>query len=310
MPGIGIIANPHSKLNKRSPVEIKRLQAMIGHHGVLSLSHDLTELDKIILSYRNENIDIIAINGGDGSISRVITRVIALYGEKPLPKFALLRGGTMNLVSAQLGIRGSPSEILQRLLTQLETGALPQSERLSTLKIGEIYGFLYADQSSTAILEEFYRNKNGHIGASWLCLKLIVSFLCRGALIRRVLRSKRLKASLRPFGQFETNALGSVAGTITSFPMGLRFLPLAMAKPGYFQTTIVDCPAEKLLWQLPFIMLQQKEGSTASKHSFCCKEAHLHYEDELRFTVDGEIYLNKSGSILIETGPELEFLRI
>ncbi|MCX6127749.1 MAG: diacylglycerol kinase family protein [Proteobacteria bacterium] len=251
MPGIGIIANPHSKLNKRSPVEIKRLQAMIGHHGVLSLSHDLTELDKIILSYRNENIDIIAINGGDGSISRVITRVIALYGEKPLPKFALLRGGTMNLVSAQLGI-----------------------------------------------------------GASWLCLKLIVSFLCRGALIRRVLRSKRLKASLRPFGQFETNALGSVAGTITSFPMGLRFLPLAMAKPGYFQTTIVDCPAEKLLWQLPFIMLQQKEGSTASKHSFCCKEAHLHYEDELRFTVDGEIYLNKSGSILIETGPELEFLRI
>lgn len=308
MPGIGIIANPHSKLNKRSPEELELLQDVAGQKGIFSLSQDLDHLDRIIREYKEIDIDIIAINGGDGSISQAISRIISIYGPKPLPRLCLLGGGTMNLVAAQLGIRGKPHAILRRLLQGVQKPESLRRQSLATLKIGEIYGFLYADQSSTAILEEFYQKKNGHVGATWLSIRLVNSFLMRGSLIRRVIRSHRLEATFKPGGQLRSTALGSFAGTITTFPMGLQFLPLARQRPGHFQVTVVTCPPEKLLWYMPAIMLQQKEGPASGKHSFCCEQANLRYEGSVHFTVDGEIYVNPTGSLKIEAGPELEFV--
>jgi hypothetical protein len=90
--------------------------------------------------------------------------------------------------------------------------------------------------------------------------------------------------------------------------MGLQFLPLARQRPGHFQVTVVTCPPEKLLWYMPAIMLQQKEGPASGKHSFCCEQANLRYEGSVHFTVDGEIYVNPTGSLRIEAGPELEFV--
>jgi diacylglycerol kinase family enzyme len=308
MPGIGIIANPHSKLNKRSPEELKLLQDVLGQKGIFSLSQDLAHLDRIIHEYKEKNIDIIGINGGDGSISRAISRIISIYGKDPLPQLCVLGGGTMNLVASQLGVRGSPHEVLRRLLEAVERPESLRHQKLATLKIGEIYGFLYADQSSTAILEEFYQKKNGHVGATWLSVRLINSFLLRGPLIKRVIRSHRLEATFKPGGRLRSTALGSFAGTITKFPMGLQFLPLARERSGHFQVTVVTCPPEKLLWYMPAIMLQQKEGPASGKHSFCCEQANLRYEGSVHFTVDGEIYVNPTGSLKIEAGPELEFV--
>ena len=310
MPGIGIIANPHSKLNKRSPSEINRLRSIFGQKGIFCLSQTLAELDHILLDYKIKGIDIIGINGGDGSISRVISRTIAIYGDSPLPKFAILGGGTMNLVASELKICGSPSAVLARLVGHLEAGTALKIERLATLKINDIYGFLYADQSSTAILEEFYRNKKSHFRAGWLTLRLVDSFFRQTAFIRSMIKPHDLNASVRPGGQIKTQALGCFAGTIAAFPMGLRLLPFARDRAHHFQITIIDCPAEKLLWYLPLIMLQQKNGSATGRHSFCCQKAELGYNGEIHFTVDGEIYVQDKSSIVIETGPELEFLQI
>jgi diacylglycerol kinase family enzyme len=310
MPGIGIIANPHSKLNKRSPQELRLLRDLLGQKGIFSLSQDLDDLDRIIIEYKSKDIDIIVINGGDGSISRAISRIVAIYGPQSLPKISLLGGGTMNLVASQLKIRGSPHQILKRLLKKLGQKQPLKTEKLATLKIGKIYGFLYADQSSTAILEEFYQKKSGHIGATWLTARLIKSFLLRGSLIKRMIRARPLQAIFKPTGRIQGPALGCFAGTITKFPMGLQFLPLARLRPGHFQVTVVTCSAEKILWHLPLIMLQQKEGPAIGKHSFCCEEASLRYEGSLSFTVDGEIYSMPEGSLKIEAGPELEFFCI
>ncbi len=310
MPGIGIIANPHSKLNKRSPEELRLLQDVLGQKGIFSLSHDLAQLDRIILEYKSKGIEIIGINGGDGSISLAISRMIALYGTQTLPKFCVLGGGTMNLVASQLGVKGSPQAVLKRLLRAQEKARPIPTQKLATLKIGSIYGFLYADQSSTAILEEFYQKKSGHIGASLLTARLIQSFLVRGPFIKKMIKPHRLEASFKPGGRLRGLALGSFAGTITKFPMGLQFLPLARKIPGHFQVTVVTCPSEKILWYLPMIMLQQKEGPAAGKHSFCCEEATLRYEGSVHFTVDGEIYANSTGLLKIEAGPELEFFCI
>ncbi|MBC7530338.1 MAG: hypothetical protein H7318_02105 [Oligoflexus sp.] len=310
MPGIGIIANPHSKLNKRSPQTLSLMAEAIGQNGIFTITRDLDHLDETLKSYKAQEISILGINGGDGSISQIITRMVAIYGSKPLPLLAVLRGGTMNLVASQLSITDGPVENIKKLVALVESKKTLPTQRLSTLKINDIYGFLYADQSSTAVLEEFYRKKSGHLGAAWLATRMTTSFLLRSELIKTVVKAHALSAKFKPNGSLDRMVLGCFAGTITKFPMGFPFLPLARRYPNHFQVTAVTCRADALLWNFPLILMQQREGRAIGKESFCVREAQLQYDDETHFTVDGEIYKAPSGGILIETGPSLRFLSI
>ncbi len=311
MPGIGIIANPHSKLNKRSPHTLALMAEALGHNGIFTVTRDLDHLDQTLQDYRDQEISVIGINGGDGTISQIITRMMAIYGERPLPLLAVLRGGTMNLISAQLGITEGPIENIRKLVSLYAAPmkALP-TQRLSTLKINDIYGFLYADQSSTAILEEFYRKKTGNLGAAWLATKITGSFLTKGELMKRLIGPSRLIARFKPSGYLGRPVLGCFAGTITKFPLGFPFLPLARRYPGHFQVTAVTSSAERLLWNLPPILLMHREGRSLGKESYCVRHAALSYEGEAHFTVDGEIYSAADGNVSIEAGPTLRFVSL
>lgn len=310
MPGIGIIANPHSKLNKRSPHTLTLMAEELGNNGIFTVTRDLDHLDETLREYRDKDISVVGINGGDGSISQIITRMIAIYGSKPLPLLAVLRGGTMNLIAQQLGISGGPVENIKKLVEKQVTQKALPTQRLSTLKINDIYGFLYADQSATAILEEFYRKKSGNLGAAWLATKLASSFLVKGDLIKRLVRSHPVTARFKPTGYFDRPVLGCFAGTITKFPLGFPFLPLARRYPSHFQVTAVTSSAESLLWNMPPILLLQREGRSLGKESFCVRHASLDYKEEAHFTVDGEIYIARDGLIQIETGPALRFVSL
>ncbi|MBC7661765.1 MAG: hypothetical protein H7249_18885 [Chitinophagaceae bacterium] len=310
MPGIGIIANPHSKLNKRSPHTLSLMAEVVGQNGIFTITRDLDHLDETLKSYKKQEISVLGINGGDGTISQIITRMVQIYGSKPYPLLVVLRGGTMNLIAAQLSVSGTPLENINKLVALVKSKKTLPTQRLSTLKINDIYGFLYADQSSTAILEEFYRKKSGHLGAAWLATRLACSFLVKGTLIKSVVKEHGLKATFEPAGTLDRKVLGCFAGTITKFPLGFPFLPLARRYPNHFQVTAVTCLADSLLWNLPLILLVQKEGKSLGKVSFCVHEARLDYEGEAHFTVDGEIYAAPKGDILIEAGPSLRFLSI
>lgn len=309
MPGIGIIANPHSQLNKRSPAGLGVLQSIAGQKGIFTITRDLDHLDETLKSYRDQRIELLAINGGDGTISQAITRMIAIYGKRKLPKLAVLRGGTMNLVAAQLGVEGTPTDILKTIIDRPVGDH--EVEELDTLKINDVYGFLYADQSSTAILEEFYRKKSGHLGAAWLAARLTTSFIRGGRLYSSLVKSSSLKARFKPSDRdFQSEVLGCFAGTINKFPLAIPFLPLARRQPRHFQAMAVTCRSDRLLWYMPALMLLQKEGKSFGKVSVCCKEATLEYEGEVQYTIDGEIYSEPSGRLHIESGPALRFIKI
>lgn len=310
MPGIGIIANPHSKLNKRSPQTLGLMAEELGQDGIFTVTRDLDHLDETLKLYRDKDISILGINGGDGSISQILTRMIAIYGDKRLPLLAALRGGTMNLIASQLGVTEGPVENIRRLVAHYRSqNALP-TQRLSTLKINEIYGFLYADQTATAMLEEFYRKKSGNLGAAWLATKVVSSFLVKGELINRLVKPHPLVARFKPAGYLDRPVLGCFAGTITKFPLGFPFLPLARRYPGHFQVTAITSSAEKLLWNMAPILLLQREGRSIGKESFCVRQALLNYRDAAHFTVDGEIYIAEDGRIQIEAGPSLRFVSL
>ena len=116
MSGIGIITNPHSKLNKRNPQRTALLGYILGEKGRLEVTNNLDDLGRVAREFKSKNIGILAINGGDGTICRTLTAFIQVYGNAPLPKVALLRGGTINVLANNLGIAGSPEQVLYRLV--------------------------------------------------------------------------------------------------------------------------------------------------------------------------------------------------
>src|SRR4051812_22856783 len=118
MSGIGIITNPHSKLNKRNPARMSLLGYILGAKGQLEVTNTLEDLGRVARDFKEKGVTILAINGGDGTICRTLTAFIKEYGETgtPLPQVALLRGGTINVLANNLRIKGSPEQVLYRLV--------------------------------------------------------------------------------------------------------------------------------------------------------------------------------------------------
>ena len=80
MPGIAVLSNPRSRQNRRRPGLIDRLRdvvAPLGDAAIVRTTADEGELEDAVLHFRDREIDILALNGGDGTNHVTLTEVIA-----------------------------------------------------------------------------------------------------------------------------------------------------------------------------------------------------------------------------------------
>ncbi|HEV3193364.1 MAG TPA: diacylglycerol kinase family protein, partial [Polyangiaceae bacterium] len=134
MAGIGVVLNPKSRRNLQNPDLALRLSRQLGDGGVVRVARSIEELRHIAEDFRTLNIDLLAIAGGDGTNHVTLTGFLDVYGDKPIPPVALLRGGTMNTVANSVGVaRQSSERLLARLIadrTSTRLGAGPQTTNL------------------------------------------------------------------------------------------------------------------------------------------------------------------------------------
>ena len=241
MSGIGIITNPHSKLNKRNPNIIRQLELASAGRATLVKTENLKDLSRKIESFSKNGIHTIAICGGDGTISRTLNAVSKFYEAGNLPKIVVLKGGTMNLVASELGISGKPVSILKRFL-DLPSEKVTTKE-ISSLRVNQHLGFIYADGTNLAILEKFYLNKSGVFGAFLLGIKIVISYLIKSPLFDELVNETDF--TVVGDSKAPKRSLGNFAGTIGKLPLGLPLLPLIANNPDRFQGTFVTCPKKK-----------------------------------------------------------------
>ncbi len=310
MPGIGIITNPYSKLNKRNPERSQLLGYILGEHGRLAITKSLEDLNRVAVKFRDSNIEILAINGGDGTIARTLRAFIDAYGDKPFPKIALLRGGTMNVLAQNLGIRGKPEHILFRLLEAHSSEAQTTTQWLTTLKVEDNYGFLFADGVSYNFLEEYYKNKTGPFGAALLVLKVFFSTVLKGEFFRKLIRGQTIKISPDQMSPLVHETLMIMAATIERIPFGLKLFPEALKDPNKLQFFSVTSKPEELVSHLPAIVFKTNPGTSKGKISGSCEELAIQAESRYTYTLDGELFTAKSQEVVVKLGPKLEFLVI
>ena len=111
---VGLISNPHSGRNRKHLRAIERIVANHSrvHHYPTSRPADVPAVLSVLA---DRDVAVIAINGGDGTVARVLTHLLEDAPFERLPLIALLPGGTTNMNAGDVGLRGGLVRAVRRL---------------------------------------------------------------------------------------------------------------------------------------------------------------------------------------------------
>lgn len=131
---VGILCNPSSGRNRKRLDAVRQAAAEIRNAIYWEASSDL-ELGSVLDAFAGENIEVLAVVGGDGTLHATLNHI---FGSRPfskLPLLALIPGGTTNMTAIDLGLRGNPDRALLSLKRQLRTSTSPATRSRNILRI-------------------------------------------------------------------------------------------------------------------------------------------------------------------------------
>jgi len=118
-PRIGIISNPLSRAGRTDPARFGAVAAGLPRAEPATRA----ELRDALRDFAARGVDLLAVQGGDGTLREALTALPDAYGETP-PTVAVLSAGKTNLAARVLGSAGMGEAALRRLLDAAGRGAL------------------------------------------------------------------------------------------------------------------------------------------------------------------------------------------
>ncbi|SDF88309.1 Diacylglycerol kinase family enzyme [Limimonas halophila] len=119
MSTLAVLANA----NSGRPDAHARVRAVAEGAGALwAETHAAGEVPAVLCAFAQQGVDTLAIDGGDGTLDAVLT---CLRTEAPFanePDIVLLRGGTTNMIHADVGLAGPAHRALRRVLAARSAG--------------------------------------------------------------------------------------------------------------------------------------------------------------------------------------------
>jgi diacylglycerol kinase family enzyme len=292
----------------RDPERASALRSVVaGSGGDVLAPGTEDELRAAAESLRRSQCEIVAINGGDGTLHRVLTALWRVFGASPLPRVALLRGGTMNTVANALGIRGGSESLLKRLVAKLTSGYVLPAVRRELLAIGDAVGLLFGSGAIAGFLRLYYETESpGPLAAARVLGHGIVSSV-RGGAYGRALENRwhgRVTVDGREWSPTDYLAVG--AGAIDQIGLGFRPYPRAGSLPGKFAALGIHTSASGFVTDLPLIW-RGKPMRTGKALDEMVTELRMRALGPFDYIIDGDLY-RCSGELVVRTGPPVEFI--
>lgn len=311
MAGIGIVNNPRSRRNRRRPGIVRRLRAQLDSEGEVLDASTPDELARALERFRAAGVDVLGVNGGDGTAHYVLTAFARTYGDAPLPKVLLLRGGAMNTVAHGNGVGGSPEHILREVLIKRRHGFPLRTVERDLLRVtadeGEPrYGFIFGTGSIVSFLEAYYATRRPSPAmAALLVARALGSALVNGRFAARLARRERLRVSTDGDEWPDDSYLAIGAATTPDIGFGFLAFHRCAEQPGFFHAVGVSGSLTQLALAVPRI----RRGAPWRRrvaHDEVARTLVLEGEAP-RFTVDGDLYAARR-TITLETGPGVELV--
>ena len=314
-PQIGILINPGSRRNHR---DLPRLSRIANELHALE-RHAITpeEVALALAYFAHNNVNLIVVSGGDGTVQAVLT---ALFCEQPfetLPLLAVLRGGTTNMTADDIGVSGDQVKALKRLLKWSYTGpgkTLIEKRPVMRLEIsgtGVRYGMFFAAGGICQGMHYYqqHMHKRGLCGIPGICLTLMW-YMLAAVIGGRDIHPTTIQVLLDNRPLTEKKFLFLAVTTLNRLLFGIR--PFWGTENGLLRFTALSVHPRHLLSELPFLIRGHMTKRSVPKNGYYSRNIN---EIQLRMqgsiALDGEIYTSRSAAepIMLQYGGVIFFLR-
>ncbi len=164
-----IFNNMNSGQNKRYKYNKDKFVSFVPGNYTLIDVYSLSDLPGAVHMIKEEGINLIMVNGGDGTLQSLITMLINEIPEERLPIILPLRGGTTNVVASNMGVRKNPLDTVRIIVDYLQAYNRGEAD-ISTLPLrplkltdkerGVKYGFVFTNGLIYKVQQLFYKQSN------------------------------------------------------------------------------------------------------------------------------------------------------
>jgi len=310
MGGIGVIVNPHARGNTRRPRRVARFKSIVGADGEVVATSDLAELDIVLARFRDDGVEIVAVCGGDGSFFHVVSRMVRLWGERPLPLLLPLRAGTINNLARTIGARRRRAEsMLAHVLKDYRQGRTHEVTQRDLIRVnGEHYGYIVGAGLITNFLRLYYSGrKPGPVRAFGLLVVCGFSWIFGTSLIGGVVNT--IEADVDCDGERVPHRGYTMilASSVAHIGLGVKPFYLSARKRGYYHLLAGSCTAGQLLGKLPRFFRGFPAGLDNLYDNLAARVV-IEFAEPQAFTINGDI-LDPVRVLTLEAGPRVSFVR-
>jgi diacylglycerol kinase family enzyme len=311
MGGIGIVNNPLSRRNRKRPGIARGLRELLADDGEVLDASTPDELARAVERFRAARIDVLGVNGGDGTAHYVLSAFARAYGEEPLPPVLLLPGGAMNTVAEGNGVHGGPERVLREVLLRRHRGFPLRTLERDLLRVradegAPMYGFIFGTGVVVSFLEAYYATGfAAPVTAAVLVVRAIGSVLVNGRFARAITRREALRVSSDGDEWPDGSYLALAAGSTPDIGFGFKAFQRCDEQPGFFHAVGVVGSLGQLALATPRILRGAPWRRRVAQDEVA--RALLVEGEGPRFTVDGDLYAAER-TLSVETGPAVQLV--
>jgi diacylglycerol kinase family enzyme len=260
-----------------------------------------------------QDVGVVVLYGGDGTLSCALTRFFLDYREakRPLPVFAPLMAGTMNTVVKGLGLKGGVVTLAKKLKEALaERGSLPVTEHEPLVVEGAEetlrLGFLGGVGLPASFLGHYYAlGAKGPVDGLRTALQLIGSVIIRGEFAERLLAPLPVEILVNEARLELGPVCACLFGKVKS--VGIKAKPLYFAPPpsGSVAYVATDFRPMRLLQKVIPVFMGNRLGSPGFCEGSAVRIELLSESLEgLELMVDGDVIPAKM-PLCVRSGPSV-----
>ena len=317
-PRIGVLINPLSGGNKNG---LGSIRDVIAKHPHVRPCDVQTPEDVLaaLRAFAEAKIDLVTVNGGDGTVQAVLT---ALFHHQPfetLPLLTVLQSGTTSMIAGDIGFMGSRAKALCKLFAWAQTGqgnpTLMQRPvlRVQIPKRQTRYGMFFGAAGIYQGIEYCRRNMHtkglrGELGPGLTLIRFVWAVIRQN---NKILPATPITVEIDHNSQPQMDYLVLFISTLERLFLGLHPFWGNEEGPLHY-TSVRSRPRQLLRAILSLVRGRQGRHGTPNKGYFSHNTHEVRLNFDSGFTLDGQMYAPETRlePVIVQYGGQATFLRL